>query len=61
MNRDKSHAVFSRARELMPGGVNSPARAFGAVGREPIVFARGEGAWPFASSLRPARRQSPSR
>jgi glutamate-1-semialdehyde 2,1-aminomutase len=29
----------------MPGGVNSPARAFGAVGGEPIVFARGEGAY----------------
>jgi glutamate-1-semialdehyde 2,1-aminomutase len=29
----------------MPGGVNSPARAFGAVGGEPIVIARGEGAY----------------
>lgn len=29
----------------MPGGVNSPARAFGAVGGTPIVFDRGEGAW----------------
>ncbi len=29
----------------MPGGVNSPARAFGAVGGEPIVFQRGEGAY----------------
>jgi glutamate-1-semialdehyde 2,1-aminomutase len=29
----------------MPGGVNSPARAFGAVGGEPIVFARGSGAY----------------
>jgi glutamate-1-semialdehyde 2,1-aminomutase len=29
----------------MPGGVNSPARAFGAVGGEPIVFDRGEGAY----------------
>ncbi len=29
----------------MPGGVNSPARAFGAVGGTPIVFARGEGAY----------------
>ncbi len=31
----------------MPGGVNSPARAFGAVGGEPIVFERGEGAYLF--------------
>ena len=29
----------------MPGGVNSPARAFGGVGGEPIVFDRGEGAY----------------
>ncbi len=29
----------------MPGGVNSPARAFGAVGGEPIVFQQAEGAW----------------
>lgn len=29
----------------MPGGVNSPARAFGGVGGEPIFFARGEGAY----------------
>lgn len=43
MNREKSHIAFSRARQLMPGGVNSPARAFGAVGGEPIVFDRGEG------------------
>ncbi|MFO0867987.1 MAG: glutamate-1-semialdehyde 2,1-aminomutase [Pirellulales bacterium] len=41
--RDKSRAVFQRALELMPGGVNSPARAFGGVGGEPIVFARGRG------------------
>lgn len=31
----------------MPGGVNSAARAFGAVGGEPIVFERGEGAYLF--------------
>ncbi len=47
MNRQQSHAIFQRARQLIPGGVNSPARAFGAVGGEPIVFERGEGAWLF--------------
>ncbi len=47
MSRDKSHALFSEAKRLMPGGVNSPARAFGAVGGEPIVFERGEGAYLF--------------
>lgn len=45
MKRDRSRQIFARAKELMPGGVNSPARAFGAVGGEPIVFARGEGAY----------------
>src|SRR5689334_5695951 len=47
MNRPKSHAAFERARRLIPGGVNSPARAFGAVGGEPIFIARGEGAYLF--------------
>lgn len=45
MQRPKSHAIFSRAVELMPGGVNSPARAFGAVGGEPVVFDRAAGAY----------------
>lgn len=45
MDRSKSHEIFTRAKHLMPGGVNSPARAFGAVGGEPIVFAQGEGAY----------------
>lgn len=47
MPRDKSHAAFRRALEVMPGGVNSPARAFGGVGGEPIFFERGEGAYLF--------------
>ena len=42
--RAKSAAVFQRAKQLMPGGVNSPARAFGGVGGEPIVFVSGQGA-----------------
>jgi glutamate-1-semialdehyde 2,1-aminomutase len=45
MKRERSHALFERARGLMPGGVNSPARAFGGVGGEPIVVARGQGAY----------------
>jgi glutamate-1-semialdehyde 2,1-aminomutase len=44
MSREKSHEVFQRAGQLMPGGVNSPARAFGAVGGEPIVMRSAEGA-----------------
>src|SRR5918999_5735927 len=45
MNRERSHTIFARARQLMPGGVNSAARAFGAVGGEPIVIERGAGAY----------------
>jgi glutamate-1-semialdehyde 2,1-aminomutase len=45
MNRERSHELFERARQLMPGGVNSPARAFGGVGGDPIVVERGEGAY----------------
>ena len=39
----RSQDVMARARELFPGGVNSPVRAFGGVGGEPFVVARGEG------------------
>lgn len=44
-SREKSHAAFARAQQLMPGGVNSPARAFGGVGGEPVFIERGEGAY----------------
>ncbi|MEN6449386.1 MAG: glutamate-1-semialdehyde 2,1-aminomutase [Thermoguttaceae bacterium] len=47
MLHDKSHHAFDRAKQLMPGGVNSPARAFGGVGGEPLVIDRAEGAWLF--------------
>ena len=40
----RSADVMMRARELFPGGVNSPVRAFRGVGGEPVVAARGEGA-----------------
>ena len=45
--RPRSHAAFARAKRLIPGGVNSPARAFGGVGGEPIFFERGQGCWLF--------------
>lgn len=41
--RRRSHEAFARARTLIPGGVNSPARAFGGVGGEPIFFASAQG------------------
>jgi len=45
MQRKKSDAHFARACRSIPGGVNSPARAFGAVGGEPLIIDRGEGAF----------------
>ncbi|XP_077250418.1 glutamate-1-semialdehyde 2,1-aminomutase, chloroplastic-like [Tasmannia lanceolata] len=43
----KSEEIFNAAKELMPGGVNSPVRAFTAVGGQPIVFdsVKGSHAW----------------
>jgi glutamate-1-semialdehyde 2,1-aminomutase len=40
----RSREIFEQARVLMPGGVDSPVRAFSAVGGEPVVLARGHGA-----------------
>ena len=40
---ERSRKIFEASRRLMPGGVNSPVRAFQAVGGEPIVFAYGQG------------------
>jgi glutamate-1-semialdehyde 2,1-aminomutase len=45
MHREHSSQAFARAKQLIPGGVNSPARAFGGVGGEPLFFERGEGAY----------------
>ena len=42
--RKKSAAIMQRARDLFPGGVNSPVRAFRGVGGDPFVVARGAGA-----------------
>ena len=41
----KSATLFARAQALMPGGVNSPVRAFRAVGGTPVFFARAAGAY----------------
>src|SRR5262245_26761861 len=45
MDADRSEELFRRARGLIPGGVDSPVRAFGAVGGTPRFVARGGGAW----------------
>jgi glutamate-1-semialdehyde 2,1-aminomutase len=41
----RSEELFERARTLIPGGVNSPVRAFGGVGGTPVFIERGEGAY----------------
>ena len=43
MINHKSIAAFEQARRYMPGGVNSPVRAFGGVGLNPLFIARAEG------------------
>lgn len=45
MQTPKSDALFSRAQELLPGGVNSPVRAFGSVGGTPRFIEKGSGAY----------------
>jgi len=42
-----SEALFARARQTTPGGVNSPVRAFGAVGGVPVFMARADGPYLF--------------
>jgi glutamate-1-semialdehyde 2,1-aminomutase len=46
-HRVRSRGAFERAARVIPGGVNSPARAFGAVGGQPLFIARGEGPYLF--------------
>jgi len=45
-----SHELFVAAQKHIPGGVNSPVRAFKGVGGEPIFFKRGEGAYLWSES-----------
>ena len=44
LNLSRSEALFERAQKTIPGGVNSPVRAFRSVGGTPPFIARGEGA-----------------
>lgn len=41
----RSERLFEKAQHLIPGGVNSPVRAFGAVGRHPFFVERAQGPW----------------
>lgn len=43
MDTTRSQELFDRARELIPGGVNSPARAWTSVGGTPLFFKQAEG------------------
>ncbi len=45
MNRAKSSALFERAKKLIPGGVNSPVRAFKSVGGNPVFMSSAKGAY----------------
>src|SRR4051794_14994323 len=45
MKIDKSISLFSRAQQSIPGGVNSPVRAFKSVGGNPIFISRAKGAY----------------
>ncbi len=44
-NLTRSQAIFSEAQKLIPGGVNSPVRAYRSVGGTPVHVASGSGAW----------------
>ena len=43
MNHETSKTLFDQARQLMPGGVNSPVRAFSSVGETPVFYERAQG------------------
>jgi glutamate-1-semialdehyde 2,1-aminomutase len=47
MNHSRSEEMFRRAVEIIPGGVNSPVRAFKSVGGKPVFVARGQGSHIF--------------
>jgi len=40
-----NHNLFTQAQQHIPGGVNSPVRAFKGVGGDPVFFSEGKGAW----------------
>jgi glutamate-1-semialdehyde 2,1-aminomutase len=49
MSDDASRSLFDRACRVIPGGVNSPVRAFRAVGGTPVFVTRAEGAYLFGA------------
>ena len=49
MSDQASRALFERAKRVIPGGVNSPVRAFRAVGGDPVFIERGEGPYLYGA------------
>jgi glutamate-1-semialdehyde 2,1-aminomutase len=49
MSDPVSEALFARAERVIPGGVNSPVRAFRAVGGHPVFIARAQGAYLYGA------------
>jgi glutamate-1-semialdehyde 2,1-aminomutase len=47
MKTERSQALFRRAQQVIPGGVDSPVRAFRAVGGQPLFIERGQGPYLF--------------
>ena len=45
MSQSNNHSIFERARRVLPGGVNSPVRAFRGVGGDPVFIRSAGGAW----------------
>ena len=45
MTIKRSQAIFERAQQIIPGGVNSPVRACRSVGADPVFVAQGDGPW----------------
>jgi len=47
--RERSNELFNKAKRVLVGGVDSPVRAFNAVGGEPIFFEKGKGAYLYSA------------
>ena len=43
----RSEDLYQRAQKRIPGGVNSPVRAFNGVGGTPVFFQKGQGAYVY--------------
>ncbi len=52
MNTALGKQLFEKSKEIIPGGVNSPVRAFGSVGGTPIFMKRAKGAWMYDAENR---------